>query len=138
MTADRPGGAQAKHLEAVRLKLSGMTLRQIAKELGYSGAEGARKAVQAGLRDGLDLREADAALLREVAMQRYERLLNAAWPKALAGDTRSIDSAARIVKDIAAMEGIDAPTKVDIAGAADSGYRLIIERRSAGGMDGTA
>lgn len=132
MPASKVENLEAKRERAAQLHLSGMPYRSIAREVGYADASGAKRAVDAWLREGGQTREADAELLREVALLRYEALLFAVAKKAAAGDTRAVDSSTRIIGEITRLQGLEPPTRVDFSGEAGPGYRVVIERRSVG------
>ncbi len=133
MPASKVENLEAKRERAAQLHLSGVPYRAIARELGYADASGAKRAVDAWLREGGATREVDAETLRETALLRYEALLSAVWPKALAGDTRSADSATRIVKEITTLQGIEPASRLELSSATEKGYTLVIERRDIGG-----
>jgi hypothetical protein len=85
-----PRRAQAalRQAEALKLRLSGATYDDIAQQLGYGSAESAWKAVRAGLKRTL---QEPADQVRQLELDRCDRLLGAIWEKAIAGDGEAID-----------------------------------------------
>lgn len=52
--------------------------------------------------------------LREVQVERLETLLSAVWGGALKGDSKSADTAARLIERICKLKGLDPPTQVQL------------------------
>lgn len=51
-------------------------------------------------------------LRRVVEIERLETLLSAVWGGALQGDSKAIDSAARLTERLSKLKGLDQPTRV--------------------------
>ena len=107
---DRRIQAHERQLKALELRLAGVTYQQIADELGYSGRQGAFKAVESALK--LTLRE-PAEALRKIPAERLDRANLAIWRAVSAGDTHAIDTMLRIEARRARLLGLDAPAKVE-------------------------
>lgn len=105
----------AKQADAVKLKVAGATYEDIARALGYADASGARWAVKAGLAARLD--DAGVDELRQVELERLERLQLSRWQKALDAGLDSSDDALalvlRIMKQRAELLGLNAPIQIE-------------------------
>jgi AraC-like DNA-binding protein len=103
--------ADLKHYEALRLRLAKFTLQEIADSLGYETPSGAKAAIAAAmLKVGiLPTQEAVAAELADL------HLLEESVMKAAAmGDFDSIKAVLDIKKMRAALQGLNAPSKVAV------------------------
>jgi hypothetical protein len=78
----------------IRMQSSGHTFRQISDALAYGGRRHARRAIERAM---LATVAEPAAEARALELDRLSRLQAAAWTQALAGDTRSIEIALRII-----------------------------------------
>jgi hypothetical protein len=102
--------ASAKRVEAMSLRLAGLTWEQIGDRLQIS-TEAARQIVQTALdRATHDRVEA----LREIENARLDRAQAAIWTKVLEGDLKAVDTFLRISQRRSKMNGLDAPTKIDL------------------------
>lgn len=100
-----------RQAEAMRLRVAGFTLADIARQLGYASESGALKAIMTGL-DAARREPADA--MRELALRRCERMLQAVWSRVLTGDLDAIDRALRIEARRARLLGLDAQSAIDL------------------------
>ena len=100
-----------KQGKALELRKAGQSYRAIAKELGYAGPGGAHKAVASGLR--LTLQE-PADDVRQLEMQRLDRMLESYWPAVLKGDPKAGGIVIRSMDRRATYLGLDAPVKIDL------------------------
>jgi hypothetical protein len=89
-----------KQRKAVELRVTGLTLDEIADRLGYADASGAYRAVKRGL---LETQRPAADELRELLTRRYEALLIAVWPKATSGDLNAIRTAGRLLDSLSRL-----------------------------------
>lgn len=105
--------ARERANKAVQLRLAGMTLSQIAETLGYAGPSGAHHAIRATL----ERNEAESVDdLRRVHRARLNRLLAGVWPRASQGDKDAMQSAARVMDQIAKLDGLYAAQRVEHGG----------------------
>ena len=98
---------------ALQLRIQGMPYWQIAEEMG-EGEDTVVYWVTAqlqGLR-GEEVRNADVA--RQLHLERLDALMQASWPKALAGNEASATIVLRCMERSSKLLGLDAPQKVDI------------------------
>ena len=101
--------AHERRLQAAKLRMAGMTYRQIAEELDYRGPSGAYKAVKTLLRrTELEL----AQEFRQLELERLDFLTRSIWDKVCAGDLKAIDRLLRIMERRSRLLGLDAPNKV--------------------------
>lgn len=77
--------ALEREIEAIRLKAAGLTYEQIAQRLGYNDRSAARKAVMRALADRVDKRDDEADELRQLELERLDRLIAGVSPGALGG-----------------------------------------------------
>lgn len=130
-TNTRAMNARAREVKALEMRMSGLPYSQIAASLGYKGRSSAYSAVMRVL----DRREQEPAeKVRNLELQRLERLLMAYWPRAIrkrAPDVHAAKMCLDILTRRARMLGLDAPVKVDITD-------LVREVALAAGLDPTA
>lgn len=107
----------ARHLEALKLRQRGLTYGEIAERIGYANSSVAYKAVMLELKR--QMRE-PAEQVRELEIDRLDRMLLALQPKIDAGDTRAIDTALRIMERRARLLGLDAPQSIDVTSKGDA------------------
>lgn len=109
--ATRRARDQTRRQQALSLRLAGMTYEQIAERLEVSNA-GARDMVLRTL-ERAENRAVDYE--RGIENQRLDRAQAAIWTKVLDGDLKAIDTYLRISARRAKMNGLDAPTRVDLS-----------------------
>ena len=85
--------ASERQARALELRKMGRNYRQIAEELGYASASGAKKAVLAGIKW---LLYEDAKDVLAIELDRLDTYLNVIWPQILEGDLGAIDRALKI------------------------------------------
>lgn len=102
--------AQARQVKALALRLSGLTLEQVAQHAGYASRRSALRAIQRAL---ADVQVADVDALRRLESARLDRLLSACWQGALNGDVAKIREARRITEARARLLGLNAPLQVE-------------------------
>lgn len=99
---------------ALQLAVAGTDWEDIAKALGFPTARAARVATETALEK--ELRSHSKEFLRQIASKRLERLLRAAWPKAINGDSPeqlpAIGKAREVIADFRKLHGLDAPMEV--------------------------
>jgi hypothetical protein len=107
------------HLRAIerrtiilRERLAGKRFQDIAAERGWK-AEYVRK----DFAKWLKTQQMEAVEeYRKVQLDRFERLLNSYWDKAIAGEDRAALVCLRVLDQISKLLGLDAPTKTQIEG----------------------
>lgn len=117
--------------KAIALRMAGVDYQSIADQLGYSDRAAAWIDIDRALKRNLAAEAEQADLLRYVAVQRLDRLQAAVWPKAVKGDTRSVDSALRIITQRCKLEGVEAPTQVALAHRLDMEGGLVADALTA-------
>jgi transposase len=101
--------------EAYKLRLAGHSYREIASMIGLSKSE-VHRCCEEWREDHLLATEEAAHTLRADESARLDSMLLALQPKIEAGEERAIDTALRIQARRAALWGIDAPTRAEVAG----------------------
>jgi hypothetical protein len=97
--------ASQRRAEAVRLRLAGCTYREIGERLGIR-RQSAAELVATALDELRSETRSDAARLRTLELRRLDELLRAAWPKAMSGDVRAIQTALRVVEGRCLLLGL--------------------------------
>ena len=128
-TSERRLSAAQKRVRALELRTEGKTFQQIADELKYRSKASAYDAVTKGLEETLQ-EPADA--LRRVESERLDRMLEGLWPKAIKGDTWSVDRVLGIMDRRAKLFGLDKPPSENLADEAQKYLDLVhMARRDA-------
>ena len=91
---------------ALDLRKSGASYDAIARQCGYANRSGAYQAIQRELQRTMQQPADD---LRTLELLRLDDLYRAMAPKALQGDTWSVDRCLKIMERRAALLGLDAP-----------------------------
>lgn len=113
--------------QAVALRLSGATYESIGEAIGVS-APAAFKLVKTALEKLAKETDTDAVPLRELELQRLDRLQFGLWKKAQNGDLQAVDRALKIMERRAKLLGIDAPEKHIITPELTEEDHAILER----------
>ena len=116
--------AMVRRGDALRLRLSGASYREIAEKLKYAGPSGSHKAVDKALMEYIS---EPADKLRTIELARLDVMELALAPAVLRGDTDAIRTKLKCMERRAKLTGIDEPLKVDIraqlmAAAAEYGF----------------
>lgn len=101
---------QARRTEAVSMALAGLTYEQIGNRLGISQTA----AIELVRRTLEETRNHDVDALRQVENARLDRAQAAIWSNVLEGDLKAIGTYLRIAERRAKLNGLDAPTKVQM------------------------
>lgn len=130
MTRQTPKPEQLqRELTVLELRKTGAGWRQIAEAVGYSHASAARKAY---LRAYDRTLQAPADELRDLELDRLDRLQMAYWKDAVEGNMKAADYVLRVIQVRARILGIEAPQKIRAevvtydAGAIDADIERII------------
>lgn len=100
----------ARRVEALSLRLAGLTYEQIGERLGIS-TQGAIDLVNRTLSRAENLA---VQQLRELESARLDRAQAAIWTQVLEGDLRAVDVFLRLSKRRSLLLGLDAPTEINI------------------------
>ena len=102
-----------KGQQAIRLRMAGATIAQIASQLGYASEAGAYKAImrelEATARDQGESTEA----VRQLELKRLDQMQFPLWNQVLTGDQGAITTALRIQERRASLLGLDAPKQIE-------------------------
>lgn len=108
-TADRRG-------KAIALRLAGMDWQTIADRLDYSSRAAACVDVNRALEANLAEQSQAADTLREIESLRLDRLQAAAWPAAVKGDLKAIETVLKVIDRRIKLNGLDAPQRTELTG----------------------
>lgn len=98
---------------ATALRLTGLTYREIAAQLGVSHVSCYRAILRSIDRNRKQTAE-NVDMLRSIEQARLERLISAADAKAQEGDIAAIDVVRKLSESLRKLNGIDAPAKTDV------------------------
>lgn len=98
-----------KELAVVELRRTGETWDRIARVVGYANAAGAYKAYQRALRRTL---QQPTDEMRDLELDRLDRLQRSYWKRAIDGETRAADFILRVIDRRAKILGLDAPQRI--------------------------
>jgi hypothetical protein len=103
--------AQAKQQRALGLRMAGRTWAEIAEAVGYSNHTGAIAAVKVALQQSL---QEPAQYYKALTLERLTKVLQVHWPSMINHNMLATDKVLRVLADIRALLGLDAPIKEDI------------------------
>ncbi|MFD5451213.1 hypothetical protein [Streptomyces sp. NPDC127100] len=103
--------------QAIALRLAGMDYQTIAERLDYADRGAASKDICRALEANLEAESVAAATLRELEVQRLDRMQAAAWAKAAKGDLKAIETVLKVIDRRARLLGLDRPARTEITGA---------------------
>ena len=99
--------------QAIKLRMAGATITQIASQLGYANESGAYKAIMRELEQtAQDMGESTEAV-RQLELKRLDQMQFPLWPAVLAGDVQATTTALRIQERRASLSGLDAPKQIE-------------------------
>lgn len=101
-----------KERRVLELRRAGLTFDVIAQEVGYSNASGAHHAYTRAMKRTLV--DAGSDELRDLELDRLDRLQRFAWAQATQGNLRAIDTILKIMARRAKILGLDAPIKAEV------------------------
>jgi len=120
--------AHEKQRRALELRMAGRSWADIAKAVGYSNHTGAIAAVRVALEKSL---QEPAQHYRALTLERLTRVLQVHWPSMLNHDMPATDRVIRVIADMRALLGLDAPLKEDIfiTGRVEYDFRAELDAR---------
>lgn len=121
----------ARRAQAISLRLAGVDYETIAAKLGYASRAAAYVDIDRALAANKAEEDAAKETLREVEAMRLDRLQAAVWSDATKGDTRSVDSALKIIAQRCRLLGLDAPTRTRIEIIDEDVARLLVDQLEA-------
>jgi hypothetical protein len=102
-----------RRTKLLQMRLAGVDFTTIADRLDYSSPAAARKDFTRTMRETLDLEQETANELREVELQRLDRLQAAAWAEAARGELKAIETVLRVIDRRCRILGLYAAVQVD-------------------------
>ena len=106
------GAAERRH-RALDLRIAGATYRQIGQQLGVS-YQTAYRDVDESLSELAELQRGKAEKLREIELERLEKMTLGLWPKVRHGDEKAVRALVSVMDRRAKLLGLDAPSKQDL------------------------
>ncbi len=103
----------ARREQAIKLKIAGADWKTIANRLGYASAAAACKDVTRALEQARAEMRVGLETLRDIDLERLDRLQLALWPAASRGDQKVADTVLRIMDRRAKWTGFDVPPEVE-------------------------
>lgn len=100
-----------KTRRAMALKLAGASYAQIAQQLGYHDASGARKAVQRGMKSAL---QETAGELKKIHYGRLEHMLMLLWPEVNQRDLPAMSAALQVMDRMERLYGLNAAERIEV------------------------
>src|SRR5690242_6049497 len=97
--------------QALELRNAGLGFEAIARQLNYASAGNAYRAATSALVRTI---QPPAAEVRQLEVERLDRLIAAMWSQALGGDYAAVDRVLGIMARRAKLLGLDAPVSVDL------------------------
>jgi hypothetical protein len=97
--------------KAIAMRLAGADWDAIADKLGYASRGAAHTDVTRAMEKAAAEATRDADVLRQIELERINRLQVAYWPKAIAGDTDAAKVVQWCIDRRAKLTGLDAPIK---------------------------
>ena len=105
--------ARMRGQQAIKLRMAGATLDDIAKHLDFKSAASAYKSVMRELKaTSQDMGEGTEAV-RQLELKRLDQMQFPLWSLVLAGDIAATTTALRIQERRAALLGLDAPKQIE-------------------------
>lgn len=105
-----------RRAKAITLRLAGMDWQTIADRLEYSSRGAACQDVARALEANLAEQSQAADTLREVETLRLDRLQAAAWPAAVKGDLKAIETVLKVIDRRVKLQGLDMPLRAELSG----------------------
>ena len=99
--------------QAIKLRMAGATLDDIAKQLDFKSAAGAYKSVMRELKATSDDMGEGIEAVRQLELKRLDQMQFPLWSQVLAGDIAATTTALRIQERRASLLGLDAPKQIE-------------------------
>jgi hypothetical protein len=109
--------------KALELRKAGATFAVIAVQCGYSNAQRAHEAVVAAIRA---LPREGAIEVRQLELERLDRLQLGMWERAIKGDAEAFSAVLRAMKRRAELIGLDAPTQHEHGGVGGGAIPILV------------
>ena len=109
----RTVAARVRGQQAIKLRMAGATLDDIAKQLDFKSAAGAYKSVMRELQATSQDMGEGAEAVRQLELKRLDQMQFPLWPQVLAGDVAATTTALRIQERRASLLGLDAPKQIE-------------------------
>lgn len=97
-----------KEVEAIEMRIAGVPLREIAERLGWRSGASAHKAIKRALEERA---KEGASHLRQLQLERLDRLRLALWNDAISGNRLAVDRVLKIMEREDLLMGLEAPQR---------------------------
>ena len=105
--------ARMRGQQAIKLRMAGANLDDIARQLEFKSPAGAYKSIMRELEaTAQDMGEGTEAV-RQLELKRLDQMQFPLWPAVLSGDTTATTTALRIQERRASLLGLDAPKQIE-------------------------
>lgn len=118
---------RARRKEAIALRLAGVDLQTIADRLGYASRGHVHLDLQRAREESRVELDVGVEELRHLQVDRLNRLLASGWGKAVKGDLKAVDTCSRLVQQLSKLQGLEAPTRVQLEARIELDQRLTAE-----------
>lgn len=98
---------------AIELRKAGASYADIGRTLNISGTQ-AMVIIRGALSKLAQQESRDARVLRQLSIERFDRLLRAVWPRAMQGDCDAVRTAAYVERQRNELYGLNSPAKVQV------------------------
>ena len=102
-----------RRIEALNLRRTGMSYREIGRNLDVSGKR-AYEMVSQAFAELKNDQNSTADEVRSLELERLDKMLESIWPKVEKGDVAALDRAVKIQERRAKLLGLDAPQSMDL------------------------
>jgi hypothetical protein len=122
MSEDNAGSQRVaeRRRKAVQLRIAGLNAGEILRQMSdeYGGSDDPA-VVRVDIQRARELQQRlvveSVEELRDLQVDRLERLLAGVWKDAIKGDTKAADTSARLIERICKIRGLEPPTQVQLS-----------------------
>lgn len=100
--------------KAITMRVAGVDWETIASHLGYASRGAACTDVDRALAARVAEQTRNVDVLREAELLRLDRLQAGVWAQAVAGDTKAVDAALKIIDRRCKLLGLDPPQRHEV------------------------
>ena len=105
--------ARLRGQQAIKLRMAGANLDDIARQLEFKSPAGAYKSIMRELEATAHAEGEGVEAVRQLELKRLDQMQFPLWPAVLSGDTAATTTALRIQERRASLLGLDAPKQIE-------------------------
>ena len=105
--------ARLRGQQAIKLRMAGANLDDIARQLEFKSPAGAYKSIMRELEATAHAEGEGVEAVRQLELKRLDQMQFPLWPVVLSGDTAATTTALRIQERRASLLGLDAPKQIE-------------------------